>query len=192
MARNKLLLALVSGAIVALGQSAWVPALGIIASCCGYALFWRVTTRFWPATLWFAAVQAVQISWMTETTYMGPLIWVVYLFLIAAMGAQFGLLSCLIPAQLTWRSILGLASLWTLFEWVRLFFLSGFTWSFAGTALATSATALQWASLWGIYGLSFWVTGDNLWKGAALNALQNAELMIREGLLKPKRAAVMT
>ena len=41
-------------------------------------------------------------------------------------------------------------------------------------------------------GLSFWVTGDNLWKGAALNALQNAELMIREGLLKPKRPAVMT
>lgn len=35
-------------------------------------------------------------------------------------------------------------------------------------------------------GLSFWVSGDNLWKGAALNAVQNAELMIREGLLKPK------
>ena len=41
-------------------------------------------------------------------------------------------------------------------------------------------------------GLSFWVTGDNLWKGAALNALQNAELMIRDGLLRPKGAAVMT
>ena len=41
-------------------------------------------------------------------------------------------------------------------------------------------------------GLSFWVTGDNLWKGAALNALQNAEFMIREGLLRPKRTPVMT
>ena len=41
-------------------------------------------------------------------------------------------------------------------------------------------------------GLSFWVTGDNLWKGAALNAIQNAELMIRAGLLRPKSAAVMT
>jgi aspartate-semialdehyde dehydrogenase len=41
-------------------------------------------------------------------------------------------------------------------------------------------------------GLSFWVSGDNLWKGAALNALQNAELMVREGWLLPKagRAAV--
>jgi aspartate-semialdehyde dehydrogenase len=37
-------------------------------------------------------------------------------------------------------------------------------------------------------GLSFWVSGDNLWKGAALNAVQNAELMLREGWLKPKRA----
>lgn len=37
-------------------------------------------------------------------------------------------------------------------------------------------------------GLSFWVSGDNLWKGAALNAVQNAELMIREGWLPAKAA----
>ncbi len=37
-------------------------------------------------------------------------------------------------------------------------------------------------------GLAFWVSGDNLWKGAALNAIQNAEWMVREGLLKPKTA----
>src|SRR5882724_3544891 len=37
-------------------------------------------------------------------------------------------------------------------------------------------------------GLALWVSGDNLWKGAALNALQNAELMAREGWLKPKAA----
>jgi aspartate-semialdehyde dehydrogenase len=35
-------------------------------------------------------------------------------------------------------------------------------------------------------GLAFWVSGDNLWKGAALNSIQIAELMHREGLLKPK------
>ncbi|EIQ02102.1 aspartate-semialdehyde dehydrogenase [Opitutaceae bacterium TAV1] len=39
-------------------------------------------------------------------------------------------------------------------------------------------------------GLSFWVSGDNLWKGAALNAVQNAELMIREGILWPNAEAV--
>jgi aspartate-semialdehyde dehydrogenase len=35
-------------------------------------------------------------------------------------------------------------------------------------------------------GLAFWVCGDNLWKGAALNSIQIAELMHREGLLQPK------
>ncbi len=35
-------------------------------------------------------------------------------------------------------------------------------------------------------GLALWVSGDNLWKGAALNAVQNAELMAREGLFKRK------
>lgn len=38
-------------------------------------------------------------------------------------------------------------------------------------------------------GLALWVSGDNLWKGAALNAIQNAELMVREGWLKPKAAS---
>ena len=37
-------------------------------------------------------------------------------------------------------------------------------------------------------GLAFWVSGDNLWKGAALNAIQVAELMIRDGLLRPRAA----
>lgn len=36
-------------------------------------------------------------------------------------------------------------------------------------------------------GLSFWVSGDNLWKGAALNAVQNAELMISKGWLRAKK-----
>ncbi len=37
-------------------------------------------------------------------------------------------------------------------------------------------------------GLALWVSGDNLWKGAALNGIQNAEWMVREGLLRPKSA----
>jgi aspartate-semialdehyde dehydrogenase len=37
-------------------------------------------------------------------------------------------------------------------------------------------------------GLAFWVSGDNLWKGAALNAVQIAELMVRDGLLRPRAA----
>lgn len=41
-------------------------------------------------------------------------------------------------------------------------------------------------------GLAFWVTGDNLWKGAALNSIQIAEAMIREGIsLKPGAATAV-
>jgi aspartate-semialdehyde dehydrogenase len=37
-------------------------------------------------------------------------------------------------------------------------------------------------------GLALWVSGDNLWKGAALNAIQNAELMAKEGLFPARRS----
>jgi aspartate-semialdehyde dehydrogenase len=39
------------------------------------------------------------------------------------------------------------------------------------------------------YGLSMWVVSDNLRKGAALNAVQIAELLVNRGLLEKKRAA---
>jgi aspartate-semialdehyde dehydrogenase len=38
-------------------------------------------------------------------------------------------------------------------------------------------------------GLNLWVVSDNLRKGAALNAVQIAELMIERGLIKPKQKA---
>lgn len=38
-------------------------------------------------------------------------------------------------------------------------------------------------------GLNIWVVSDNLRKGAALNAVQIAELLIERGLIKPKRKA---
>ena len=33
-------------------------------------------------------------------------------------------------------------------------------------------------------GLAFWVVGDQLWKGAALNAVQIAELLVEKSLLR--------
>jgi aspartate-semialdehyde dehydrogenase len=35
------------------------------------------------------------------------------------------------------------------------------------------------------HALAFWVVGDNLWKGAALNAIQIAETLVAKGWLKP-------
>ncbi|MGL5117193.1 MAG: Asd/ArgC dimerization domain-containing protein, partial [Beijerinckiaceae bacterium] len=38
-------------------------------------------------------------------------------------------------------------------------------------------------------GLAFWCVSDNLRKGAALNAIQIAELLVKRGLLSAKKAA---
>ena len=38
-------------------------------------------------------------------------------------------------------------------------------------------------------GLSLWVVSDNLRKGAALNAVQIAELLVNRKLIQPKRKA---
>ena len=38
-------------------------------------------------------------------------------------------------------------------------------------------------------GLSMWIVSDNLRKGAALNTVQIAELMINRGLIKKRKAA---
>lgn len=164
---------LLSFLVVAFGQPAWVPGCGVVAGAIGFALFWRALLsvpnrrdRFFLSLGWFALVQAVQLSWMTSIHYMGPLILVVYLFLLLGLGVQFGLLSlCLEP--LTWGRCLGLAGLWTWMEWSRLFLLTGFTWNPVGLALASSPFSLQFASLFGIYGLSFWVFFVN---GVALMA----------------------
>ena len=38
-------------------------------------------------------------------------------------------------------------------------------------------------------GLSMWIVSDNLRKGAALNAIQIAELLVARGLIQPKKKA---
>lgn len=155
----------------AFGQPAWIPGFGIIAGALGFALFWRSMCflprskdRFFLALFFYFCVHAVQLSWMTSSEYMGPLIYVVYGILLLGVGAQFGLLSLLIrPAEsLSLLHSLGIAGCWVWLEWIRIYFLSGFTWNPAGLAMADSSFSLQWASLFGIYGLSFWVIFVNL------------------------------
>lgn len=165
----RILLLLLSFVIVAFGQPAWFSLLGIIASLGGYALFWTVLIqlpsakqRFWLATFWFAAVQAVQLSWFLSHPFW--YIYGVFLFLIVTIGMQFGILGVLLtPARLKrWPSILGLAGLFTIFEWLRLYLLSGFSFNPVGLALTSTIWGLQVASLVGIYGLTFWVIFLNL------------------------------
>ncbi len=156
----------ISWAIVAFGQSAWSGTAGVLASLFGYALFWFCAAeradRFKVAVVWFSAVQAVQISWMASTVYMGPLIYIVYIALCIAMGVQFGCLSALIRRPLTLPLCLGIAGFWVVMEWMRLYLLTGFPWNPVGMALAAHPASIQFASLFGIYGLSFWVIWVNL------------------------------
>ena len=81
--------------LVAFGQPAWVPGLGMLASSGGYALFWIAMfqfpgrlQRFLFAILWYVGVEAVHLSWMTSMQYMGPLILVVYLLLLIGLGVK--------------------------------------------------------------------------------------------------------
>ncbi len=184
--------------IVAFGHPAWIPSLGIVAAAVGFAIFWqamikfqRPAARFFLSMAWFGSVQAVQLSWLASTDYMGPLILLVYFFLCAAIGAQFGLLSLLIGVwtsgkKMTWLNCFALAGCWVLLEWVRLFFMTGFTWNPVGLALADFSYSLQLASVFGIYGLSFWVLFTNL---SAFKFFTGKE-RLRTYLKKPKSLAV--
>jgi len=46
---------------------------------------------------------------------------------------------------------------------MRVYFLCGFSWNPIGLSLSFNAIPLQWACLFGIFGLSFWVMLVNLW-----------------------------
>lgn len=178
---------LASALLVGFGQPAWSSWAGIIASSCGFAFFWKAMLqlpnrkhRFWTAVLWFGAVQAIQLSWMTSIHYLGLSILPVYLFLLLGLGIQFALLSLfLVPGEpILFRKCLALAGCWTLFEWVRIFFLSGFTWNPVGLSLSCSQYATQFASLFGIYGLSFWVILVNVVALSVMQARRNKMLWV--------------
>lgn len=166
---RRILFVLISFLIVAFGQPARSPILGLMAATFGYALFWRTLLsyegpkkRFLISALWFGSIQLIQLSWM-----IGHPFWYIlapYLLLGLFIGCQFGLIGLLMtPSNLTkFRMIFGMAGLWVIMEWVRLFALSGYSWNPVGMALTGNIYALQMASLFGVFGLSFWVILVNL------------------------------
>jgi apolipoprotein N-acyltransferase len=155
--------------IVAFAQPHFPPFFSILAGFLGYTLFFRILLdydakwrRFWLGTLWFSLVQGVQLFWFLSHPFF--YIYPVYLFLIVALGLEFGLISLLIKKDRVQKSffLLFIASVWTILEWSRLFFLSGFSWNPIGLSLTTSIFSLQTVSILGIFGLSFWVLFVNL------------------------------
>lgn len=164
-----LLLFLVALALVSLGQPVRCSLCSLIAAAVGWVpIFYLLSSyssalkRFIVGTLWFTAVQLVQLSWLVSHPYL--YIWFVYGGLALLLGLQFGLLALMVTRQQLAHllSVLALAAIWTLFEWSRLFFLSGFSWNPAGLALTAALYPLQFASLLGVFGLSFWIIFTNL------------------------------
>ncbi len=153
-----------SGAIVAWGQPHISPLLSAIASAIGFALFWlslfRIEgkkKRYFHAAIWFFLVQLVQLSWFASPTYQGVYIYFVYFGLSLWLGAQFGILPLFLPKKppIKFRRILGIAALWTLMEWGRLFIVCGFAWNPVGLSMTGLSISAQIASVVGIFGLSF-------------------------------------
>lgn len=166
---QQITLIILSFLIVSFGQPFWSDTASFLASIVGFALFFRALIslegrkqRFWLATAWFTAVQIVQLSWFLSHPYL--YIIAVHVLLSFLFGLQFGIIGLLAdPRKITrFSRIILMTSCWTLLEWSRLFLLSGFAFNPIGMSLSANLYTLQTASLWGAFGMSFWVLFVNL------------------------------
>lgn len=116
-------------------------------------------SRFILAFLWFALVSLWQLSWLAATHYHGLLILSIYFLVVFLFAIQFAFVSLLFSSdsRLQIGRGLAIASLWSILEWSRLYYLCGFPFNPVGLVMTFSIYPLQWASLFGVYGLSFWV-----------------------------------
>jgi len=158
------LLFLLSLVIVAFAQPSKIFFLCPIASICGYGIFWHVMRSFSKKRAfllsfsWFFLVQMSWQSWLCSTKYQGIAMVLVYIFICAFFAVQFSLVSLILwKKQLSWKNILLAPAVWTLMEMSRVFILTGYLWGPVGLSLSALPLSLQWASIGGVYFLSFWV-----------------------------------
>ena len=157
----------VSFVLVAFGQPANLAWFGPIVSVCGFSLFFLQTVnldarqRFWHGFTFFFFVQTVQLWWFTSHPFY--YIWAVYFLVAALFGLQFGLLTLFASRNTlsTLSGALACAGIWTLLEWSRVSWFSGFYFNVIGQYLVANTLSLQLASLLGTLGLSFWVMLTN-------------------------------
>jgi len=166
MKKNYFLL-LLGSIICAFGQPAWVPFLGYFAATIGLALCWYAIKNiaknkkqiFYLSFLFFAILQAVQLSWMTSTKYQTNYILIIYGSILVSTALEFALLTLFVTSQKSKNifTAAAAASIWTIFEWIRLWPLCGYSWNPLGLYLTNNHYSLQLASLGGVYLLSFFV-----------------------------------
>jgi len=154
--------------LVTFGQAAYSHTIAQVASVIGFTfLFYELTKhspkrRFLFGTLFFFLVQCVELFWFTYHPVVAARS--TFLLLAGLMGLQFGLLSLLITKKIiTSRfTFLLIPAVWTLLEWSRFTWCSGFYFNLVGMQLAANTTTLQTASLFGLFGMSFWVMLTNV------------------------------
>lgn len=166
----KVFLFITSLILVSFGNRVWIAWFSFFTSFLGFSFLWLSLKDlskkriFWFSYIWFCLVSFISLSWMTSIKYQGIFILLVLTVVVIALGFQFAFFSkwILHDRQLKLKKILMFASLWTLFEWGRLFVLCGFSWNPVGMILASNEYSIQLASVLGVYGLSFYVIFVNL------------------------------
>jgi apolipoprotein N-acyltransferase len=166
---------LVSFFLVAFAQPDFSSIACIVTSIIGYALLWKSLTllkisqfkkksQFLFALIWFASIQLVQLNWFLADRYVGSYIYIFLSLTCLVLALTFALLTRMILQleTISYIKILQISGLWTLSEWARLFFLSGFSWNPIGIALTGTLLGMQMVSLFGVFGLSFWCMLTNL------------------------------
>ncbi|MCE5295169.1 MAG: hypothetical protein LLF94_11230, partial [Chlamydiales bacterium] len=164
---TRIVLLLLSYCFITFGQPAYSPLCAAFASTVGFSLFFyeiaKLTTRdrFIYGTLFFFLVQCVQLFWFTYHPVVAARS--TFLLLSVLMGLQFGLLCLLVTKKIicSKRLFLLIPAAWTLLEWSRIYWCSGFYFNLTGISLSGNIITLQVASLFGVLGMSFWVMLTN-------------------------------
>lgn len=161
---GRIALALLAGAGAALAH----PPFGILPGLLGYALLMILTERsrttrggFWMGWLAGFAYFFISCWWVAEAFLVDPAqAWMAPFaasLLPAGLGLFWGTAMALYrrfsPEGMV--RVLVFAALFCLFEWLRGNLLTGFPWNPAGASWKAGSAASQFASVAGIYGLSF-------------------------------------
>jgi apolipoprotein N-acyltransferase len=157
---------ILTACVFILSQPVGIELCTFLVAGCAIACFWgsllsfkKRLHRFLVAFFWYGSVLAFQLSWVATPDYHGSYIFIFYAFMLVFLALEFAFLSILLPIKRTIKTIdaFFLASIWVLMELFRLGILSGFSFNPMGLALTSNVLSLQFASIGGIYLLSFWV-----------------------------------
>ncbi len=98
------------------------------------------------------------IWWLTYVTFLGYSLLVIYL---ASLLGFFGLLLKFLKEKTQYPLLFLAPSLWVLFEFIRMYLLTGFPWSLLGYSQWNNIPLIQISSITGVYGVSFLIVMVN-------------------------------